>query len=64
MSEKPSRLVNRQSRSAAKAESRKADLSRLSQGEQAAVLQGQNSIFPDEFFRKGRISNLAQAVGR
>ena len=64
MSEKPSRQVNRQSRCVAKAEWRKADLSRLSQGEQAAVLQGQNSILSDEFFRKGRISNFARAVGR
>jgi hypothetical protein len=64
MSEKPSRQVNRQSRSVEKAESRKEDLFQLSQGEQPNDLQRQNSIFPEGFFRKGKISNLAQAVGR
>lgn len=64
MSVTSSSQVNRQSRSAAKAESRKEDLFRLRQGEEPNALQRKNSIFPDEFFRKAKISNLAKAVGR
>ena len=43
---------------------RRADRARLEQGEKPEVLQEQNSIFPKDFFKKARISNLGQAVGR
>jgi len=64
MSLKRAKNVNRSSRAAEKAESRRRDLSRIEQGENPSVLQQQNSIFPEGFFQKGEISNLAQAVGR
>jgi hypothetical protein len=64
MSANPAKRVNRRSRAAEKAESRSLDGSRLSSGEDPAKLQQENSIFPEGFFRKGKISNLAQAVGR
>ena len=56
--------VDRSSRAAAKQVSRRADRARLEQGEKPEVLQEQNSIFPKDFFKKARISNLGQAVGR
>jgi hypothetical protein len=64
MSANPAKWVNRRSRTADKTESRRLDGSRLSSGEEPAKLQQENSIFPEGFSRKGKISNLAQAVGR
>ena len=64
MSLKRANNVDRSSRAAEKAESRRRDLFRIEQGEDPGVLQRQNSIFPRKFFQKGKISNLAQAIGR
>jgi hypothetical protein len=64
MSANQAKVVNRRSRAAEKAELRRLDASRLSLGEDPAKLQQQNSIFPEGFFGKGKISNLARAVGR
>lgn len=51
-------------RIAKKKASRSEDLARLAQGEDPEVLQRKNSIFPKEFFKGARISNLAQIAGR
>lgn len=61
---KPSENFNRESRDAEKRASRRADEERLKAGEDPAVLQRENSIFPESFFRNARISNLKQAIGR
>jgi len=61
---KPSEKFNRESRDEEKRASRRADVERLNAGEDPAVLQRENSIFPEEFFRDARISNLKQAIGR
>lgn len=55
---KPSEKFNRESRDAEKHASRRADEERLKAGEDPAVLQRENSIFPEGFFRNARISNL------
>ena len=61
---KESDKVNRESRAAEKRVSRQADALRLEQGEDPAVLQHENSIFPKDFFKDARISNLKKAIGR
>ena len=48
----------------AKRASRREDCKRLANGESPAVLQRENSIFPSDFFKKAKISNLSDAVGR
>ena len=55
---------NRESRAAEKAAARKRDLKRLKAGEDPAVLQRENSIFPPDFFKNGKFSNLKEAVGQ
>lgn len=61
---KPSEKFNRESRDAEMRASRRADEERLKAGEDLAVLQRENSIFPEVFFRNARISNLKRAIGR
>lgn len=61
---KISEKADRKARDVAKAASRKADADRLASGEDPEVLQRENSIFPKDFFKKGRIRNRAQSVGR
>ncbi len=61
---KISEKADRKARDAAKAASRKADAERLANGEDPEVLQRENSIFPKDFFKNGRIRNRAQTVGR
>jgi len=51
-------------RIAAKKASRKEDAERLESGGSCEKLQRENSILPDDFFRKRKISNFAEAVGR
>lgn len=47
-----------------KAASRAADQARIDAGEDPEVLQKENSIFPEDFFKGAKISNLADTVGR
>jgi hypothetical protein len=61
---KQSEKINREARDAEKRASRPADEERLKAGEDPAVLQRENSIFPEEFFRNERNSNMKQAIGR
>lgn len=61
---KPSEKFNRESRDAEKRASRCADEERLKAGEDHAVLQRENSIFPEGFFKIARISNLKRAIRR
>lgn len=61
---KPSEKFNREVRDAEKRASRRADEERLKAGEDPTVLQRENSIFPESFFKNARISNLKQAIGR
>lgn len=61
---KQSEKFNRESRDAEKRASRRADEERLKAGEDPAILQRENSIFPEGFFENARISNLKQAIGR
>lgn len=56
--------ADRASRAAAKKAARREDRLRLESGESPAVLQRENSIFPEDFFKNARISNLSQVVGR
>ena len=56
--------ADRASRAAAKKAARREDRLRLEGGESPAVLQRENSIFPADFFKNARISNLSQVVGR
>lgn len=51
-------------RIADKKASRKKDLALLEAGYSPEKLQRENSIFPAGFFKKGKISNFAEAVGR
>lgn len=51
-------------RAVAKAESRRLDSLQIAQGEDPAEVQSRNSVFREGFFRAGRFSNLARAVGR
>jgi hypothetical protein len=61
---KPSEKFNRESRDAEKRASRRADEERLKVGADPAVLQRENSIFPEEFFRNAHLSNLKRTIGR
>lgn len=61
---KASEKFSRKSRDAEKRASRLADEKRLKAGEDPAVIQRENSIFHEGFFRDARISNLKQAIGR
>ncbi len=61
---KPSKGINLKNRAAAKAASRKEDRRRLENGESPEALQRENSIFPPDFFEKGRFLNLAAVVGK
>jgi len=61
---KPSEKISRESRDAEKRASRRADAARLDAGEDPMVLQRENSIFPEGFFKDARISNLKRAIGR
>jgi hypothetical protein len=56
--------ANRSSRVAAKSAARREDRMRLAKGESPAALQRENSIFPADFFKKAKISNLSEVVGR
>jgi hypothetical protein len=56
--------ANRSSRAAAKCAARRADRVRLESGLSPAALQRENSVFPAGFFKKARISNLSEVVGR
>jgi hypothetical protein len=60
----PSEKFNSESRDAEKRASRRADEERLKAGEDPAVLQRENSIFPEGYFRNARISNRRQSLGR
>jgi hypothetical protein len=60
----PSEKFNREARDAEKRVSRRADEERLKAGEDPAVLQRENSIFPEGFYRNARISNRRQSLGR
>jgi hypothetical protein len=59
--EKP---FDRKARDAEKAASRREDAARLAAGEDPMVLQRENSIFPEGFFKDARIENLSEAIGR
>lgn len=61
---KPLEKFNRESRDAEKRASRRADEDRLKAGEDPALLQRENSIFPEGFFKNARISNRKQSLGR
>jgi hypothetical protein len=58
--EKP---FDRKARDAEKAASRREDVARLASGEDPMVLQRENSIFPDGFFKGAKIENLSEAIG-
>ncbi len=51
-------------RQAEKAASRAADQARIDAGEDPEVIQRENSIFPDGFFKNARVTNLAATVGQ
>lgn len=55
---------DRKARDAQKAASRREDAARLAAGEDPMVLQRENSIFPEGFFKNARIENLSEAIGR
>lgn len=55
---------DRKARDAEKAASRQADAARLAKGEDPMVLQRENSIFPEGFFKNARIENRAESLGR
>jgi hypothetical protein len=61
---KPPKSINLKSRAAEKMASRREDRLRLENGESPEVIQRENSIFPPDFFKKGRFSNLASVVGK
>ena len=56
--------INRESRDAEKRISRESDAARLAKGEDPAVLQRENSIFPEGFFDNARIENRKESLGR
>ena len=56
--------ASRKARDAEKAASRRRDQERLEAGEDPEKLQRENSIFPKDFFKNAKISNLSRAVGR
>lgn len=55
---------DRKARDAEKAASRRDDAARLEAGEDPKVLQRENSIFPEGFFKDAKIENLSEAIGR
>lgn len=59
--EKP---FNRKARDAEKAASRRKDAARLDAGEDPMILQRENSIFPEGFFKNAKIENRAESLGR
>ena len=61
---KPPKSINLKSRAAEKTASRREDRQRLENGESPEVIQRENSIFPPGYFEKGRIINLASAIGK
>ncbi len=61
---KQPKKINLESRAAEKMASRREDRLRLENGESPDVIQRENSIFPPNFFEKGRFSNLASVVGK
>jgi len=56
--------VNRASRDAAKKASRREDRERLEKGESPEVIQRENSIFPEGYFKSHRILNFSSAIGK
>lgn len=56
--------MNLKSRQKEKAESRKRDKERLDSGEDPDILQKENSIFPEGFFKDCKIQNLKDCVGK
>lgn len=58
------KAFDRKARDAEKAASRLADAVRLAKGEDPMVLQRENSILPEGFFKDARIENRAQSLGR
>lgn len=61
---KPPENLNRKSRAAEKAASRREDQQRLENGESPDVIQRENSIFPPGFFDNDRFVNLSSVVGK
>ena len=61
---KPPKSINLKSRATEKMASRREDRQRLENGESPEVIQRENSIFPPEFFEKGRFLNLSSVVGK
>ena len=61
---KQPKSINLKSRAAEKRASRREDRQRLENGESPEIIQHENSIFPPEFFDKGRFLNLASVVGK
>ena len=55
---------DRKARDAEKAASRREDAARLAAGEDPMVLQRENSIFPEGFFKDARIENRERSLGR
>jgi hypothetical protein len=62
MSEK--KPFDRKARDAEKAASRREDAARLAAGEDPMMLQWENSIFPEDFFKDAKIENRAESLGR
>lgn len=65
----PPKNLNLKNRAAEKRASRREDRRRedrrrLENGESPEVIQGENSIFPPDFFEKGRFLNLAANIGK
>jgi hypothetical protein len=60
----PPDKISLKSRAAEKMASRLEDRRRLEKGESPDVIQRENSIFPPDFFEKGRFSNLSAVVGK
>lgn len=55
---------NQKSRQTQKAQSRQSDKERLETGEDPNVIQRENSIFPEGYFKDAKIENLKDAVGK
>lgn len=61
---KPPKKLNLKNRAAEKMASRREDHRRLENGESPEIIQRENSIFPPDFFEKGRFLNLAANIGK
>ena len=61
---KVSEKVDRASRDEEKRAARRDDAARLKAGVAPAVLQRENSVFPESFFANARVSNRRQSLGR